>query len=403
MQYALLEKLATDGHISATDKDRIYDTCSDLVTKVAFKLRNPFKKEQMPSIGEALHEQMQVFGKLLTRFALPAGLVGAGAYGSKILGEKVVSPSIAGDEAKKILKVKYDVLKMPEFSADPSKAGARFDEIARLAPAVAAKPELTARLIRGSLHSGFTSEDVQRLAQLQATYEKSMFSSSSSAENVQKALSKKASAMPPADAGRIAATVIQILAEAGLGEIGKTAAWRKTPFQKATTIAKQVLTTGAIVSGFGALVGLGAGTINQAADVYKKKKKAKALQASFYEAMKRSDPAVEPLHANKDKALQAFQTLTHFAPNVAADPEAARAFMLSLISMNVGAQVSAIKDLSEIEKNLKNNRGSNPFLEGLRAGTESVGMQGALGKTTGAMLDPFVRHSSGEISREMGY
>lgn len=393
MQYALLEKLAADGHISASDKARIYGTCGDILAKVAFK--NPFGKKapSWKDVGEAWADQ----GKLLTRLLLPAGVVGGGAF--------LASKGLAAGEAKKINLCKYNLLQHPSFSGDKAKAEARFDELAKLAPAVAAKFELASRLVRSNLHSGFTSEDVQRLAQLQATYEKNLFSSSSPSEAVQKALSKKASALSSQDAGRIAATLVQILAEAGLGNMNKTAAmpWKASGFDKATNIAKQVLTTGAIVSGFGALVGLGTGAINQAADIYKSKQKDIKLRASFMEAMRRSDPGREPLHANKEKALQAFQTLTHFAPHVAADPEAARAFMLNLISMDQGVQVGAIKDLSEIEKNLKTTRSENPFLKGFQAGAETVGVQGALGDVTKTVLDPFVEHGKAEIKREMGY
>jgi hypothetical protein len=394
MQYAFLEKLSSDGIISEQDKARIYGTCSDIMTKVAFKWKNPFRKDDFPTLGEALKEQG---AHLLTRFILPAGAVGAVAWGSN----KGFTEMASNAEASKILKVKADLLSKPEFAADRAKAEARFDELAKISPKAAAKPEWALRLVKGSLHSGFTRDEVQRLAQLQATYERPTFTASSASEDVQRALLRKTAA----DAGKIAASVVAILAEAGLGEMNKTAAipWKTTPLQKATSIAKQVLTTGAIVSGFGALVGLGAGATNQALHYMKRKESEKKLKESFYEAMRRSDPNREALHANKDKALQAFQTLTHFAPHVAADPEAARAFMINLLSMDQGVLVGAIKDLSEIEKNLKASKGGNPFFEGMQAGTSAVGLQGALGSATGKMLEPFVMHSAAEIRKEMGY
>jgi hypothetical protein len=394
MQYAFLEKLAADGHISASDKGRIYGTCSEIMSKVAFK--NPFGKKtpSWKDVGEAWAEQAK---HPLTRVLLPAGIVGGLAYAA--------SNRIASKEAKSINICKINLMKHPDFSAYPEKTEARFDEIAKIAPAVAAKPELALRLVRGSLHSGFTTEDVQRLAQLQATYEKNIFSSTSPAEAVQKALSKKASALPSADAGRIAATVVQILSEAGLGDLKKTATlpWKRSGFDKATNIAKQVLTTGAIVSGFGALVGLGTGAINQAADIYKSKQKDIKLRASFAEAMKRSDPSREPLHSEPEKAWKAFQTLAHFSPNVASDPEAARSFMNTLVSGGLGMNVDLLKGLSEIEKNLKTVRPENPFLKGFQAGAETAGMQSALGDVTKSVLDPFVEHGTSEIKREMGY
>jgi hypothetical protein len=393
MQYAFLEKLAADGHINASDKGRIYGTCSEILSKAA-SFKNPFRKN-MPTLGEALLEQ----GQLIARRLLPLGAIGGVAY--------LASKGMAAGEAKKINICKMNLLQHPDFSAHPEKAEARFDEVVKLAPAVAAKPELAMRLVRNSLHSGFTNSDIQRLAQLQATYEKGLFTSTSSSDAVHKALSKKASESSSQDTGKLAATIVQILAEAGLGNLDKIAAtpWKRAPsgFDKATNIAKQVLTTGAIVSGFGALVGLGTGAINQAADIYKNKQKDAKLRESFLEAMRRSDPGREPLHANKEKALQAFQTLTHFAPHVASDPEAARAFMLNLISMDQGVQVGAIKDLSEIEKNLKAIRPENPFLKGFQVGAETAGMKGSFGESTKDILKPFVEHGQSEIKREMGY
>lgn len=395
MQYAFLEKLSSDGAISAQDKDRIYGVCSDILTKAAFKWKNPFRKDDLPTIGEALREQ----GAHLTRLLLPIGAMGTAVWGAKKIDNHIVSSA----EAKKLLKVKTDMLSKPEFAMDHAKAEARFDELVKISPQAAAKPELAARLIKGSLHSGFTNDEVQRLAQIQATYERGLFPTAGSSEDIHKAFFKKSSA----DAGRIAATVVTILAEAGLGNMDKTAAlpWKTTPLQKATSIAKQVLTTGAIVSGFGALVGLGAGATNQIVHYVKSKENEKKLKASFQEAMRRSDPSSEPLHAQKDKALQAFQTLTHFSPNVAADPEAARAFMNAMVGdgRTLGVGTDAIKTLSEIEKNLKASRGGNPFFEGLQAGTSAVGLQGALGSATGKMLEPFVMHSATEIKKEMGY
>lgn len=396
MQYAFLEKLATDGNISQADKERIYGTCSELMSKVALKISNPFKKEPpLPTWGEALSEQ----GRILLGIAA----LGAGIYGVKKVQDKYIDPRIASGDVKKIFQVKADLLKMPEFSGYQAKAEARFDEIVKIAPKIATMPTLAVRLVKDRLHSGFTTDDIQRLAQIQATYG----TSSKDAESVQKrinALTKTSSAMPSANLGRLAATVVQILGEVA-PDMSKVAAlpWKRTPMQRSTAVAKQVLQTGAIVSGFGALVGLGAGTVNQAMDYLKTKKKQAKLKESFLEAMRRSDPAQEPLHANKDKALQAFQTLTHFAPNVAADPEAARAFMLNLISMDQGVQVGAIKDLSEIEKNLKLTRGGNPFLEGLAAGTEATGMSGALGKATGTMFEPVTEHAAREIGWGLGY
>jgi hypothetical protein len=274
----------------------------------------------------------------------------------------------------------------------------------RIAPAVAMKPNAASRLVGDRLHSGFTPEDVQRLIQMQATYEKAPFGSSTPSEAIASKMPKMASALSPEQQAALAATVTQILGEAAF-LMDKTAAlpWKKSPFRKTTEVAKEVLRTGAIVSGFGALIGLGSGAINSGAAYLSKKKKGNKIRKSYEEAMRRSDPTIEPLHANKEKSLRAFQTLAHFSPNTAMDPEAARAFMLNLVSMDQGAQTSVIKDLANIERDLKQSRPANPFLTGLSAGMSHGGMSSALGKVPSELLSPFVEQSTENIRSTMGY
>lgn len=390
MQYAFLEKLAENGHLTEADKDRIYNTCSEVMSKVAIKIRNPFV-EKMPTWGEAFGE----LGKnLITRVAPAAIAVGGGLYTAKKIGDY----SATTGDIKKLLKVRSDLLKLPDFEGYQDKASARFDEIVKISPKAATMPQLATKLVQDRLHSGFTLDELQRLAQIQASYSPN----SGDADAVVRRLTKKGSSLSSEDQGRIAANIVALIAEAGQYKTAMLP-WKKTPFEKARNVAKQVLTTGAIVSGFGALVGLGAGTVNQGMSHLKQKNREEKLRNSFLEAMKRSDPSKEPLHANKDKAMQAFQTLTHFAPNVAADPEAARAFMLNLISMDQGVQVGAIKDLSEIEKNLKATKSKQPFLEGLQVGAEFTGLPSALGKVTGGLMNPVMEHGSQEIAYNLGY
>jgi hypothetical protein len=400
MRYAFLDKLAEDGDISRADRDQIYDSCSDVLTKVAFRM-NPFR-EKMPTLGEALAE----LGRdILQKFMVPAAIVGSAAYGLKKLDEKVITPGIARSDMAKLLKTKVGIINSPDFALDRAKASARFDELMKIAPAVALKPNVAKRLVADRLHSGFTPEDAQRLIQMQATYEKSPFTSAVPSESIAARMPKTASALSSAQQGELAATIVQLLGEASF-LTDKTASlipWKRTNVQKTTDVAKEVLRTAAIVSGFGALIGVGAGAINTGASLISKKRKADKIKKSYMEAMRRSDPATEPLHANEERSLRAFQTLAHFSPNTAMDPEAARAFMLNLVNTNMGAQTSIIKDLANIEKDLKQSRPSSPFLTGLGAGLQHGGFTGAITDVTKGVMHPFVEQGTENIRSTMGY
>jgi hypothetical protein len=263
-------------------------------------------------------------------------------------------------------------------------------------------PLLVKRLVKEHLHSGFTKEDIQRLAQIQASYSPKTDDPTRINNKLLK-MTKSSAEIPPATMGKICADVVCILKEAAAATKFQSVGRAAVKANRSWETAKQILQTGAIVSGLGAITGVGAGAINVLVKSQDKKKLEKKLSDSFEEAMKRSDPSTEPLHANKEKARMAFNTLTHFAPHVAVEPEAARAFMLNMVGMDHGVQVGTVKDLAEIEKNLRSSKGSNPFFEGLAAGSSAMGMQGALSRSTGQLLDPFVQQGQEEIGAQIGW
>lgn len=385
MQYAFLEKLAKDGDITKSDRADIYNTCSGILTKAA--------GFQSPISGK---KGWELFRKDLVEL-LPYAALAGGVYGAKKTTEGLASLA----EIRKMEAIKAEIMRSHEAEGYHDKAEARFDEIVSIAPRIGTMPELAKRLVRDRLHSGFTSDEIQRMAQIQATYSPN----SNDAERMQKKLLKKKASIPSEDLGRIAANVVKIMAEAGLGTstaVKVAGLFGRTPMEKATTVAKNVLMTGAILSGFGTLVGLGAGTVNQSISAIKNEDRKRKLKLSFLEAMRRSDPSIEPLHANRDKAVYAFNTLTHFSPHVASDPEAARAFMLNLVNMDQGVQTNTIKELSEIEKNLKMCKPENPFLKGFGAGADMFGMKSMVGKSVD-VLSPIVEHGSEQVREEMGY
>ena len=130
------------------------------------------------------------------------------------------------------------------------------------------------------------------------------------------------------------------------------------------------------------LGGLGTGAAKHLISMRDQKQLEKGLRSSFDAAMKMSPAEKEPLHDNPAKSRQAFDTLAHFAPHVAVQPAAARAFMNRLIHYDMALQATDVKDLSEIERNLAQARGDHPpFIAGFGAGVDAFGLSQAAGQS----------------------
>jgi len=184
-------------------------------------------------------------------------------------------------------------------------------------------------------------------------------------------MSKKAS-VSAEKLGKIYADVICIMESRGVDKLASEAGAFSKFFE-----------TLAIAAGVGATAGVGMGTVNYVNSKLNARNLREELQKSFNEAMKRSHPTDEPLHANKDKARQAFETLVHFAPNVARDPSAARGFMNSMIRYNLGTDPGVVKELSEIERNIASIKPMNPFVEGFSSGAKMMDIGKSVSKVTG--------------------
>jgi hypothetical protein len=270
----------------------------------------------------------------------------------------VMGPWRKRQEAKHIeaiIQNRNNIINSPEVGQHKEKADARFREIVKFAPAVATMPELSKSLVMRSLHSGFSDQDVNHLTNLQASYSKNTAEPAKVLSGYSKTLSGK-SAVKTAE---VAADVLSIIKTAALADIGKA--------------AKPLLHSIAALTGAHLLLGMGVGTVNTVRKGMEKRELEKQLTSSFQEAMRQSDPSREPLHANKDKAMQAFQALAHFSPVVATQPSAARAFMNSMVSHDLGVPIGAVKEISDIEKNLRGAKGSHPFIEGFTSSLETTG------------------------------
>jgi len=457
MQYSWLEKMTTEGHVRPEVRDAIYADCSALFEKQAGigsgiksmyrkgivnpLLRAKFKtqikwtnrprpmqamasrfedaaankrKYQIALMSEAQNPMFTaanfkrpIVGPLLKAYKfvnvnpLPtfAGItatgVGVGAAASFLHTQK---------EIGNIVKNRASIAANPEFGMDKEVALARFDELVRVAPKAAENPAMANRLVADRLHSGFTTEDFHSLAMYQSQHKKNLSDINSIAKKVDRLATKQAE-MSPEKIGEYYADVYAMCKVAAPGSTME--------------ITKQLLKTIAIMSGVGLVAGAGAGLVNTFSDRMEKSKLDAALDHSFNEAMKRSDPNRESLHANKEQARRAFNTLVHFAPHVAVEPSAARAFMNNIVAMDLGPQTGTVKELADIEEKMQKTKGhspyfsglysgaskgtTSPFLAGLQGGMAATGMSDIIGKTTGDVLRPFSDRAGEFVGGEIGF
>lgn len=327
MQYAWLEKLASEGHISEKAKDAIYRDCGQILKIANEKFIDP------KGPGAQL-----------------AGLIfmgGAGAAGKKILDIHKVRST-----AKKIVANRNALLAEEDLKPYQDKVKARFRELAMIAPTVATMPNMAGPMVRKRLHDGFTDQDINHLATLQANYSSKdpMFAAKSLARMDKIAQEK---------VGELYADLFSVVDDMGVKLAG-------VPNQASRYFKRLLMLSAAPV-----VAGASMGAVNHLINMRGQKKVKENLDHSFNSAMRMGDPDKNPLIANKDKARQAFETLAYFAPHVALQPSAAKAFMDKLVAYDM-VSVPDIKELSEIERNMHQTRnlGSSPFSQGFEAGTK---------------------------------
>jgi len=365
MQYSWLEKLTKEGHVREEIKDKIYRDCSVILEKLGNA--PAAAAAELGSVENIVRNHVNLLGTV--------GFLG----GASLLGKTIFDKIHSASEVSDMIKNKAAVLSCVEGAAHKEKASARFDELVRYSPRVATMPDLSKRLVLGALHTGFTDADVQRLAAMQASYSSRPKEPQERYKQYQKKITKTSAER--------AADVINIVKEATPGTAGG--------------VAKNLLATIAALTGAHLTIGLGAGIVNTVRGAMDKKHLEANLKKSFDEAMKLSDPNREPLHANKEKAHQAFQTLAHFAPHMAVEPSAARAFMNTMVSHDLGVGAGSVKELSEIERNLKGTKGSNPFFDGLNAGLETTQFGSQLNKAIQTGMDPITDHAQAEMAGDL--
>lgn len=416
MQYSWLEQLVKEGHVRPDVKDMIYSDCSRIMEKSAggadfFKMLGDWPAAGGEHIRvqvavpkpEMLNYTLQYKKHLYTRgehakrilsMAYDAVrahpmLIATGVGAATIVGGLISAPFKSEAEAKKLIDLKVKILADPKTGKYKDKAGARFDELVHIAPAVARNEALAKRLVAERLHSGFTAQDIQSLALLQTQSTKDQEASGKARDSYISKTSAVAYSKTLAD-------VIAMCEDAGVLE--KNAAKGGGTWEATKKLIKGI----GVLSGVSLVGSLAAGGVNYAKSLYDNKQFEKALQKSFSEAMKQSDPNREPLHANKDKAMMAFQTLAHFAPSMAIEPSAARAFMNTIVSSDQGTHISHVKDLAEVERNLQATKGANPFFEGMAVGADALGLSKTISTATSDLLSPVMYQGRRDISEALG-
>jgi len=370
MKFDWLEDWETKGLITKEAKSRIYGDCDHLVKSSSAsrlaKIITEAVEAGMRRSSKApatIREYAEAKGPEAIMSTLGMGMMGGAYFG----GKAILSGKEHHDARNKIIANKAELANTPDFAQDKEKFNARFDEVTKIAPHVAMNKDLVAKVIKPRLQSGLSSNDAQNLALIQTQYTTDL--------GDQMKFVPKTASISPEKMAEITSDVIEITKYAGV---------MSSLSEKLTKMFRTP--AGMYVGAVGAstlvpyMIGLGGGAVN----VYKNKQKREEmndqLKKSFEQAIKMSDPEKEPLYENKAKARQAFQALTHFAPQVALQPQAARAFMSKLVSYDQGIQSSDLKDLTQIELNISKAKTNGPFVSGFQAAADMIGLKGVTQK-----------------------
>jgi hypothetical protein len=351
MKIDWLDKLVEHGYVSEKMASKIYADCEQLIKQANVE-------------GEA--QKLLKFPVDATRLMedVTSGAIGAlGTLFLQGIWGKIQQINIKDD----IEKNRSALLK--ELTGDPEKIKARFDEIAVLAPHVAANKNLVKKMIEDKIESGLTSQDANSLALIQSQYTNTL---------------GKQRSFQPKLAGEIAADTYILMsktgtfkkmAQVGAALKGKGDFWR---YVGALGLATSIPTA----------IGVGIGAAKHLYSKFEEKKVKDQLEESFQKAIALSDENKEPLKADKAKARQAFQALAHFAPNVALQPQAARAFMSKMVSYDLGLLTSDLKDLTDIERNISGARRPSAFSEGFAGTTRALNLGGMAQKGIEGFIGP---------------
>jgi len=379
MKFMWLEALVKEGTVRPEARDAIYKDCSEML-KHAAALPHGIP----PAAPTTLREFAAQHKTILQTLGAAGGIFGVKSL-NNLMKRRAENKGITED----VTVMAALLATHPELAPHKEKATARFNELVRIAPTVARNPELAVRVLKEKIHSGFTSQDVQNLALIQATYTPNL--------GAQRELTGKIKNISEKRAGETMAAVVAMCKEAQ----------RVTPPRgglKAQTI-KRVMENAAVLAAIPAILGVGAGAVNAAAAMLNKKEMEKKLEDSFQKAISLGDPDKESFVTQKEKARQAFQVLAHFSPHIALQPNAARSFMQKLVNYDDagGVQIEDIKSMSEVEKNYRGrSSGVSPFFTGLSTGSHALGLGEALKSSVSSLSRPLGKEVDMMVSQDLG-
>lgn len=342
MRYAWLEEMVEEGLVRKEAAEAIYQDCSSVMEKSA-------------NIDPKVLLNTLVIGTGMT--ALTSGIAAAA---------QDIQRRILDAKTKTQIDMNRQRLVSSFSPSDREKAEARFNEIAKFAPNLAANEEVMRRYLPMKVRNGMTDQDIQRLivAQMQISPNPFHYSAMSktaslatpewvailSANAMADACIEAHKTMDRATFCKTAGHILRVMDGAAAIEMEKIAAPKRVP-GGFTDMMKNMLIRLSVpmaISG-----GLSAGYIGS--KMLEDKRMATKLDETYHKVMQMSPDSI--LTNNPDKARQAFQTLAHFSPSVATEPYAAKAYMTKLVSYDQGPTAADIKDLSEIQKNLGSVRG----------------------------------------------
>lgn len=369
MRLPWLEQMTKEGSISQGQKAAIYAGCEALV-----------------KVADSEAEAVQRITSAIMAFAAPT-----------IMGLAPVAAGLALDHRHKMRNEQVHregqqrtldaLLADPHFQTHKELAAQRYGEVLNIAPTVAANTPLLTAILKKKLHSGFSHDDITGLAKIQATYSPNFGFQQRLSPQVKTASEADAGAQ---SAGRITANSYLLCKEAGVFD-GRNARF----------IGNALLQTGAAAAVSG-LLAASAGGINAALAHRDRKMQQASLMRSFNMAMDPNHPGSDRLNADPMKAREVFDSLVHFAPHVALQPTAARTFMNKVIEHDVtgrGAlQTPDLKELTEIERNLRGAAGGNAFLQGFVPGLAETGFKDSLSKSRAAFQDPMFQRMENDAA-----
>ena len=238
----------------------------------------------------------------------------------------------------------------------------KFAQLVSVAPDVAANLQVARALMLQWKNKTISTQDLERLAQTQAAYHESSPESAGkkSANYAQRVKLAEASGM--ADMVEMYGALTKMAMILGTGQ-------RKALRQAGKGTPKKLRGLGDTLKQTWdkimppLVVGAGLGGVGLAASAVNGHTEKKKLEQSFADAMSNKFSNHEVLNNDIPKSTRIFSMLAHFAPEVAMEPHAANAFIARIHNYNdVGVQISDIKDLSEVARNMRSGKSSGGFL-----------------------------------------